>query len=241
MNSCRWPLRWLGRSLFLSSSVVGIVACSSQYVDGPDKQFVGTVAGAASGAGSGAVTGFQIGSGVGPGALVGAGLGAVAGGIEGALSDASEEQIKQLQQLTDREGEAAWVHSVLARHYQRRLELHPSRDIYPADLFFRGDETQLSQGGKALVRELARLNKERLGWSRLAVAAYVRAADPESAYARHLAERRSREISDLLVMEGIEPRRIETRAVIMKGPLVLDPDDRPERYSQAVELIPVDR
>ena len=133
--------------LSLLLSIGGCAAHSSSsseaIVPGPDKQAFGTLQGAATGAGAGAVTGFQIGAPTGAGALVGAGFGAVAGGIQGIMQDQSEEQLLALSTQTRRERERAMVHEVLREQYARRLELHPTRDLFPADLFFSGDDVSL--------------------------------------------------------------------------------------------------
>ncbi len=227
-------------SLTFSIIVASLTGCAGPY-QGPDKQFAGSVQGAATGAGAGAVTGFQVGAGTGPGALVGAGLGAVAGGIQGIVQDKNEEDLLRLSAATRTEREKAYVQEILTEHYKRRLELFPTRDIYPADLFFNGDESKLKRSAIPLVKEIAQLNKKRLAWSRLAVVAYAKAATPESEYALKLCELRSKEIGDYLILGGIEPRRIETRVVILDSPLVLDPTDKPTRYSQAIEIVPLDR
>lgn len=85
------------------------------------------------------------------------------------------------------------------------------------------------------------MNESRLPYSRLVVAVYAKAATPESAYAQHLTEKRSREFVNQLVRAGVEPRRLETRAVVVNAPVLIDPLDNPTRYNQAVEIIPVDR
>lgn len=228
------------RSLLLLSLVAVTSACTPAY-PGPDKQFGGTLEGAAVGAGTGAVTGFQVGAGTGPGAAVGAGFGAIAGGIQGAVKDTTEEQMLALAAKTREQREIAWAHEILADQYKRRLELHPTREIYPADLFFYGDEAKLRGSAKPLVRELAHLNKQRLPWSRLVVATYARAAGGKSDYARELAEHRAREIVNELVHSGLEPRRLVARGVVVDGPVLVDPDDDPLRYDQAVEIIALDR
>lgn len=227
--------------LVLWCTAVLVAGCSSDPVPGPDKQFGGELSGALTGAGAGAVTGFQLGSGTGPGALVGMGLGAVAGGIQGASQDWYEEDMLALAAATSKERQRAIVHEILAEHYRRKAELHPTRDIFPADLFFFGDTVTLRPGAEALVYEIARMNRERLPWSRLEVVAYSKANDPASPYGRHLAERRSREICDYLVRGGIEPRRVIAKAVLIDEPLLEDPVDAPGRYNQSIELIAVDR
>lgn len=231
-------MRFTGFLIF--TVVVAGLGCAGPY-HGPDKQFAGTLQGAATGAGAGAVTGAQLAAGTGPGALIGAGFGAVAGAIQGIGKDDVEEDVLLLSKDIRRERSRAVAQEILSEHYQRRVELHPTRDIYPADLFFYGDEVKLRPSAVPIVREMARLNKERLAWSRLVVAAYAKASDDDSEFARHLAERRSRELCDQFVRAGIEPRRLETRAVVMNIPILIDPYDRPDRYSQAIELIPLDR
>jgi len=39
----------------------------------------------------------------------------------------------------------------------------------------------------------------------------------------------------------VEPRRLETRAVVVDAPVLIDPNDNPTRYNQAIEIIPVDK
>ncbi|MGI6525567.1 MAG: hypothetical protein ACOX2O_09815 [Bdellovibrionota bacterium] len=216
-------------------------ACSSKPQHGPDKQFGGTLAGAASGAGTGAITGFHLGAGSGPGALAGAGLGAVAGGVHGAVRDSVEESLLKTSAELQKEREIAIAHETLQDHYRRRMELHPARDIYPAEYFFDADQIKVRCSAKALIREIAALNKKRYPWSRLIVAMYIKADNENSEYAQHLVEGRARALGDALVRAGLEPRRIETRAVIVPAPILIDPLDAPDRYNQAVELIPVDR
>lgn len=208
---------------------------------GPDKVFAGEAQGAIVGAGAGAVTGFQVGAATGPAAVVGAGLGAVAGAVQGYMEDNAEEQALKIARATKKERQQAVVHEIMNDNLKRRLEIHPSRDIYPADLFFNGDESKLCRTGIPLVGEIAKLNKNRVPWSRLVVAAYVKSSDENSEFSRNLAEKRAKEIGDYFVRSGIEPRRIEARAVVVDGPVLIDPLDRPERYSQAIEFIPLDR
>jgi outer membrane protein OmpA-like peptidoglycan-associated protein len=208
---------------------------------GPDKQFEGTVMGAASGAGSGAVTGFHVGAGTGPGALVGAGFGALAGGIKGALRDRTEENLLALARETSQERQRAMAHEILADHYSRRIQLHPTRDIYPADLFFIGDKVEVRPCARPLIEEIARLNKQRMSWSRLQVAVYTKASSKDSAFAQHLSEARSEAFGNYLVRSGVEPRRIETKPMVVAAPVLLDPQDDPGRYNQAIEIIPIDR
>lgn len=226
---------------FLNSVLLIFLVGCVGTAPGPDKQFEGTLKGAASGAGAGAVTGFQVSAGAGPGALVGAGFGAVAGGIQGAIRDNTEESLISLAQETSRERRRSIAHEIIADQYNRRLALHPTRDIYPADLFFLGDEVKLRTCAKPLIEEIARLNKQRLPWSKLQIAVYTKASDKNSEYARHLSEGRSRAFGDLLVKSGLEPRRIETKPMIVAAPILIDPQDDPGRYNQAIEIIPLDR
>lgn len=216
------------------------VSCAPSQ-PGPDRQFEGMASGIALGAGSGAVTGFQVSAATGPGAAVGAGFGAIAGAIGGAVRDSEEDRIAALSSATQKERERSSVHQILQDHYQKRIELHPTRDIYPADLFFVGDETRLCKMGKALVNEIAILNQQRMPSSRLALAVYVKSNDPNSDFARYLAEERARSFADQLERGGINPRRIETRPMIVDAPVLIDPLDDPGRYSQAIELILMDK
>ena len=208
---------------------------------GPDKQFAGSLQGAATGAGAGAVTGFQVGALTGPAAAIGAGFGAVAGGIQGAIQDDTEMQMLELAAQTKEQREISWAQEILNDQYKRRLELHPSREIYPADLFFSGDSPKVRRGAEPVIRELARMNKQRLPWSRLVIASYVRSAGEGSPYSRELSEHRAREIINQLVHAGLEPRRLVARGVVVDAPVLIDPNDDPMRYNQAIEIIALDK
>lgn len=218
-----------------------LASCSRAPRPGPDKQGAGMLAGAAVGAGAGAVTGFQLSAATGPGAAVGAGVGAVAGGLKGLVQDQVEEDMLKTSAELREQREIAAAQEILQDHYRRRMELHPTRDIYPAELFFDADQVHLKCSAHPLVREIAKLNRARYPWSRLVIATYTKSSDENSMYARHLAERRARELGDQFISAGIEPRRIETRSVIVSAPVLIDPADRPDRYNEAIELIPVDR
>jgi len=217
-----------------------LTACAGP-TPGPDKGGAGLLSGAASGAGAGAITGFQVGAGTGPGADIGAGFGAVAGSLSGLGADQDEEALLKLSAETRRERERSVAHEILQDQFARRMQLHPTRDIYPADLFFLGDESELRPDARVLVRELGRMNKERLSWSRLAVVSYVKTSGKKSDFARHLATKRAREICNHFVQAGLEPRRVEGRGVMIAAPLLIDPADRPDRYNQAIEIVPLDR
>ena len=238
----------------LTSALVGIAVITAGCAGptpGPDKQFAGTMSGAMTGAGAGMVTGFQVGAGTGPGAAVGAGLGAVLGGVQGAVQDDVEDEI--MASATDSAQARARVvaHEALADHYRRRAQLHPGRDIFPADQFFNGDESKLSLSGKYLVDELAALNRDRLPYSRLLVRCYLKSATLEdgsngeengsNAYAEALATRRASAIVNQMAKAGVEARRLVGEGMLIAAPLVLDPIDDPFRYNQASELIPQDR
>ncbi len=216
-------------------------ACSSRPVSGPDKVFAGEAVGALEGAGAGAVTGAQVSAGAGPGAAVGAGLGAVLGALHGLATDQSEEVRLRTEARLKEERSRAVAQEILAEQYKRRMELHPAREIFPADLFFQGDSATMCPSGVNLVHELARMNETRIPYSRLVVAVYAKSLAPESSYTQHLTEKRSREFVNQLIRAGIEPRRLETRAVVIKAPLLIDPLDDPTRYNQAIEIIPIDR
>lgn len=224
--------------------LICISGCS--YKKGPDKQGGGTLQGAATGAVSGGITGAQFSSAAGPGIWIGAGLGAVAGAAQGMMADQIEEEQRDLGKKIYLEAEISKAQVMLTEHYKRRLEIYPTRDIYPADYFFHADARDLNKVSEALVFELARLNKDRLPWSRLRIINYVKSNDSTAenyteAYATQLALDRSKAIMNEFIKNGIDPRRIEARAMVVDMPLVLDPNDDPSRYNQAVEIIPIDR
>jgi hypothetical protein len=229
--------------LLLSSLLTAalLTGCSSRPVEGPDKVFAGEITGALQGAGAGAVTGLQVGAGTGPGAVVGAGFGFIAGAISGMIDDQSEEWSMKTAQQVREENNRAVAQETLADHYKRRMSLHPTRDIFPADLFFRGDAVTMCPSGKLLVRELARTNALRLPYSRLALATYIKASDATSDFARHLSEHRALAMVNEFTKAGFEPRRLVARPVIVEAPVLIDPLDHPARYNQAVEIIPLDR
>jgi len=214
--------------------------CSSNAVEGPDKQFAGTGIGAMEGAGAGAITGAQLSAGAGPGVAVGAGFGAVVGLIQGAMADSSETIDRKIAGELKREKKRSFAQEVLAEHYKRRMAIHPARDIFPADIFFSGDSVKMCSTGVSVVEEIARMNEFRLPYSRLVIASYAKAVGP-STYADHLTEERAKEFVNQLVRAGIEPRRLETRVVVTDAPIVIDPFDNPTRYNQAIEIIAIDR
>lgn len=235
--------RPFSRTILLAAALAaaGCTLFSASPEPGPDKQWVGTVTGGALGAGAGAVTSFNLISNAGPGAWVGGGFGAVFGAFTGLGFDLIEEnQITRLYEEEELRARA-FVQELLAEHYQRRFELHPSRDIFPADWFFDGDEVELKPEAKILARELGVMTKRRMPWSRIIVAAYVTAADKDSTYAQYLTKRRAEEIALQFVKSGIEPRRVLTQGYTLMEPVLIDPDDDPSRYRQAIEIIPVDR
>lgn len=225
--------------LILLSSI--ITACSPRVTHGGDKAGSSEVTGALMGAGAGAITGFQVSAGSGPGAAVGAGFGAVAGSIQGIMNDQEEERRLRIKAETEKELERAKVHAILEEHLKKRIALHPSRDIYPADLFFCGDSSTLCKKGQAVIEEIARLNSKRMPWSRLVVASYVKNNSLESEYGKGLAERRARQIGDHLVRSGVEPRRLVVQGIVVNAPVLIDPDDYPNRYNQAVEFTLLDK
>ena len=204
---------------------------------GPDKQAIGTVYGGALGAGAGAVIAHEVLGNPYPGAWIGLGFGSLYGMATGMGLDSIEEaRIKRDKEISFLQ-EVVWAHQILAENYRRRLELYPSRDIYPADLFFLNDSSTLSQEGEILVREMAHLFSSRMPWSRILIASYALSKDVNSDYQIHLAKKRAEQIGDLFVTYGIEPRRISIQPRLMSAPLVRDPADHPYRYAQAIEII----
>jgi outer membrane protein OmpA-like peptidoglycan-associated protein len=229
--------------LVSSVSVSGLTGCLPAQTEpspGPDKQSIGTWYGGAMGAGSGAVLGHNLIAAAGPGAWVGLGLGAVFGMMSGLGQDLLEEDMIRRRELEQALREKAWVQEVLAEHYQRRLELHPNRDIFPADLFFDADKTELTAHSQVLVSEIARLSLNRMPWSRIMISSYAMSRDPKSPFAEYLTERRAKAIALQLVRCGIDPRRVVTQAVTTSEPILVDPYDSPGRYNQAIEIVPLD-
>jgi hypothetical protein len=193
------------------------------------------------GAGAGAITGAQLSAGAGPGVAVGAGFGAVVGLIQGAMADSSENIDRKLAGELKREKKRSFAQEVLAEHYKRRMAIHPARDIFPADIFFSGDSVKMCPSGVSVVEEIARMNEFRLPYSRLIIASYAKAVKPDSGYAEHLTEERAKEFVNQMVRAGIEPRRLETRVIVVDAPVLIDPFDSPTRYNQAIEIIPIDK
>lgn len=217
-----------------------ICACTSGPAPGPDKQAAGTISGAAIGAGSGAVWGAQVGATTGPAVVIGAGLGALFGALNGLGIDLLEED-QLLQNARQKYLEqVSFAQAALAKHYNRRMELHPGRDIFPADWFFEGDSAELKPEAIHILRELALLTKERSPESRIVVASYTTTANTDSSYASYLNGRRSNNIARSLVKYGVASRRVFTRSVALEVPILLDPADDPARYRQAIEIIPID-
>lgn len=238
-------MKWTQSIAFIITLGFVVAGCAGPTA-GPDKQFAGTMSGAVTGAGAGMVTGFQVGAGTGPGAAVGAGLGAVLGGVQGAVQDDLEEEIMAAASDAEQERARVVAHEALADHFRRRAQVHPGRDIFPADQFFIGDSAKLSLVGRSIVDELASLNRERLPYSRLVVRSYVKSSPTEEGaaaneYAESLATRRANAVANRLVRAGIEARRVVAQGMLIEAPIVLDPVDDPFRYNQAIELMPVDR
>ena len=236
-----WHRRILSQLVcILTVSLSACLPISNNPVPGPDKQAIGTWYGAAAGAASGAVSGLNYTSVAGPGAWVGAGLGGIFGLFSGMGQDQlEEEQLRRKEQL-EKMRQILWVQNVLTEHYQKRLELHPGRDIYPADLFFQNDEVVMKQGSVPLMRGIAWLAKQTKPWSRIVVGSYVNTRDESSAYANYLAKQRAEKIALTMVRFGIDARRIETRPLTLSSPILVDPLDSPTRYAQAIELIYID-
>lgn len=230
----------LNKNFLILITLALLTGCTSYRPVAPDKEVSYKIAGALKGAASGAVKGAQVSSGTGPGALVGAGLGLVAGGIRGAVQDSLENHKHELQKDLHRNFNRLEALEAIAGNYERRLANHPTRDIYPAGLFFVGDSTKLCQSGKAVVKELASLNRTRLPWSRFAIVSYIVSDDKKSPYARHLSEKRGLSLANLFIKEGMEPRRLDVRSVLVKAPVVIDPKDNYDRYAQAIEFVPLD-
>ena len=82
------------------------------------------------------------------------GFGAVFGMLSGLGLDLIEEDELRREDEKQRLREIAWIHEILSEHYARRMELHPNRDIYPADWFFESDSSKLKPEARLLVRHM---------------------------------------------------------------------------------------
>ena len=215
-----------------------LLSCSSKAISGPDKQGGGTWSAAAIGAGSGAVLGAQYGAG--GGAVLGAGFGAIIGMLQGVGIDLLEEERLLLDREETQLRNLSLTQEVLAEHYARRLELHPGRDIFPADLFFESDEVVIKKEAKPLVREIAALWRRRMPWSRILIAAYTTSENPKSKYGVFLSKRRAEAIVREFVRAGVQPRRLLARGEILREPVLIDSKDHPNRYYSAVEIVLLD-
>jgi len=234
-------IRKLAAVLSVAVLVSSCTLFSTEPEPGPDKQSVGTFTGAALGAGSGAVYGAQISAGAGPGAWVGAAIGAIYGMFAGLGVDLLEEDELRREFEQQQAREIAWAQEMLQEHYARRLELHPTRDIFPADWFFDSDASKLKPSSALLARELGHITQRRTPWSRIMVAAYITTDDMESTYAQYVTRKRAEEIALQFIKAGMEPRRIVAQGIAVSEPILVDPDDSPSRYRQAIEIIPLDR
>ncbi len=226
--------------LFLFTSLSGCSLFTLEPIPGPDKQAVGTWGGIAAGAVSGAVIEKQLYGSVTRGSFIGAAFGGIYGMFSGLGVDLLEEdQIRRSIEL-QRARELAWVQEVLAEHYVRRLELHPNRDIFPADWFFETDHSELMPQSVILAQEVGKLAQRRSPWSRLVVTAYVSTADKNSTYAQYLSKKRAQQIALEFVRAGVEPRRVMIESFLVDAPILIDPDDDPDRYRQAIEISAID-
>ena len=231
-------LRCLSVLLFLS--LVGCSPFTTEPRPGPDKQSVGTWYGAASGAGAGMVTGFQTGASLGPAAWIGAAFGGFFGMLSGLGVDLQEEDQLRRRAEIQRIRETAWAQQFLAEHYARRMELHPGRDIFPADVFFVNDSAELRPGAPVLIRGIADMTYKRMPWSRIVIAAYNTSSTPDSTFAEWVTKQRAETIALYLVQQGVEPRRILTQNLTVPNPILVDPEDDASRYRQAIEFVPLD-
>jgi hypothetical protein len=219
--------------LLLASCVAGPQA-------GPDKQGYGLVSGALIGGASGVITGAQLGVATGPGAFIGAGLGGLWGSLKGlGLDILEEEDLRLLETLSENEDDV-WAQYAFLEHLERKNDLFPSRDIFPADSFFKGDTVDLSQEGEILTKYLARKVFCQNSHSRIQITTYIQTKDSASPFTKHITKKRSEALALALSLNGIEPRRVVIQTVSISSPLVDDKYDSYHRYSQAVEFALVD-
>jgi outer membrane protein OmpA-like peptidoglycan-associated protein len=165
----------------------------------------------------------------------------LAGGVRGAVQDAQEEEELRLARVVKQAERRSMAQHVIAEFYNKRLQWHPGRDLYPADVFFEEDKIVLSDNGKAVVDEFGIMNKERFPWSRFGVVVYVKSNQKDSSYAKYIADHRALGIANRLIRAGLEPRRVEAHGVAVSQEVFRDPDEIGQRYAQAVEFIPLDK
>ena len=212
----------------------------SKPIPGRDKQGAGLLSGAIMGAGSGMITGGQFAASVGPGAFIGMGFGALWGSLYGLGIDVLEEEdLYILSQVARNEDEVA-AQYILLEHFELKSELHPGRDIFPADVFFKKDEVSLSRSGNAVAQVFSKMLAKRNPASRIEIIIYQVSKDENSTYAKYLGRKRGVAVGNALVKAGIEPRRLVFKSITLDNPLVFDQYDRAERYYQAVEFALVD-
>ncbi|MBL7661702.1 OmpA family protein [bacterium] len=229
-------------SILVCIFLVCCVGCNPRPVPGPDKQGAGTLYGAMVGAGSGAVIGAQVGATTTSSVLVGGSFGAALGAMHGAAQDLNEDEQLRFDAEASQTKEVLYAQQVLSQQLERRMRLHPNRDIYPADVFFDAGDVKLKCGADSLVKEITSLSRGRFPWSRLVVASYVTSANPKSDYAKYLAKKRGEAIATQIIRSGIDPKRVAVQPITMKDPLVFDPEDNdPMRYYEAVEIVLPDR
>lgn len=227
--------------LVISLLTVSSCTSTSEPIPGPDKQGSGLLTGALLGAGSGMITGAQLGAATGPGALIGAAFGAAWGSVSGFGIDLIEEEEIRLIKDIDRLHEEVWAQHSLVSHYERKKDLYPGRDIFPSDEFFNGDGVTLSHGGALIIKALAKRYASLSASSRVQITSYQTVHDTESGFANYLGSRRTQALALEFSSSGLNPRRLVLRSVRLSSPLVIDPYDAPERYSQAVEFSLIDR
>lgn len=213
-----------------------LIFLSACFTPAGHRQQEGALGGAATGALAGMVTAVHSGAAYPPAAAIGAGFGAIAGGVKGYFADQLEARYAILAKEKDHQKALLQAQLIVLSQLEQRKKLHPTRDIYPADLFFLGDEHKLRDGAEAIIEEIAIINKERFSWAPLVVASYVQAGK-NSEFAEHLAADRAKVIANKLIKYGISPRRVQASPVVIDQVLLLDPEDRPDRYSQAIEFI----
>jgi len=212
----------------------------SKPIPGRDKQGAGLVSGALMGAGSGIITGAQFGASVGPGAFIGMGFGALWGSLQGLGLDLLEDEDFRILLEVAKTDDEVLAQYTLLEHIEIKSELHPGRDIFPADIFFENGDVKLSRNGAAVARLVTGILSRRSPSSRLEITSYIVSRDKKSTYAKFLGKKRNNAIGITLVGAGIEPRRLVFKTVVVDNPIVIDKYDSRNRYAQALEFALMD-
>ncbi len=205
--------------LIAISIAVFLPGCAdySKPIPGKDKQGAGLVSGAMMGAGSGIITGAQFGAATGPGAFIGMGFGALWGSLQRLGLDLLEDEDFRILMEVAKTDDEVLAQYTLLEHFEIKSELHPGRDIFPADVFFDNGDVKISRNGAAVARLITKILSQRSPSSRFEIVNYIVSSDKKSTYAKFLGKKRNNSLGFTLVQAGIEPRRLVFKTIVVPG------------------------